>query len=80
MGSGKSTVARALARRLDTQIVDLDGRSSNKKNAQQSRLEEDGEPAFREIETRVLRDVLKIMRRELSHSGAVPGLCPEIAI
>jgi len=60
MGSGKSTVARALARRLDTQMVDLDGEilKQEERSAKQI-IEEDGEAAFREIETRVLRDVLK---------------------
>lgn len=60
MGSGKSTVARALARRLDTQMVDLDieilkqeGRSAK------HIIVEDGEPSFRDIETRVLSDVLQ---------------------
>jgi len=60
MGSGKSTVARALARRLDTQMVDLDIEilKQEERSAKQI-IEEDGEAAFREIETRVLRDVLK---------------------
>ena len=60
MGSGKSTVARALARRLDSQMIDLDGEvlKQEGRSARQI-IEEDGELAFREIETRVLRDVLK---------------------
>ncbi|MBA2527718.1 MAG: AAA family ATPase [Pyrinomonadaceae bacterium] len=59
MGAGKSTVARALARRLDTQMVDLDIEilKQEKRSAKQI-IEEDGEPSFREIETRVLREVL----------------------
>ncbi len=60
MGSGKSTVARALALRLDSQMIDLDGEilKQEERSAKQI-IEEDGEPAFREIETRVLRDVLQ---------------------
>ncbi len=60
MGSGKSTVAQALARRLDTQMVDLDSEilKQEERSAKQI-IEEDGEPSFREIETRVLRDVLQ---------------------
>jgi shikimate kinase len=60
MGSGKSTVARALARRLDSQMIDLDGEILKKeyRSAKQI-IEEQGEPSFREIETRVLRDVLQ---------------------
>lgn len=59
MGSGKSTVARALAFRLDSQMIDLDEEilKQAERSARQI-IEEDGEPAFREIETRVLRDVL----------------------
>jgi shikimate kinase len=60
MGSGKSTVARALAFRLDSQMIDLDEEilKQEERSAKQI-IEEDGEPAFREIETRVLRAVLK---------------------
>jgi shikimate kinase len=60
MGSGKSTVARALALRIKSKMIDLDleifkqeGRSARQI------IDEDGEPAFREIETRVLHDVLQ---------------------
>ncbi len=43
MGSGKSTVARALARRLDTQLVDLDSEilKQEERSAKQI-IEEDG--------------------------------------
>ena len=60
MGSGKSTVARALAFRLDTEMIDLDEEilKQEERSAKQI-IEDDGEPAFREIETRVLRDVLQ---------------------
>jgi shikimate kinase len=60
MGSGKSTVARALADRLESQMIDLDAEilKQEGRSARQI-IEEDGEPAFREIETRVLRDVLQ---------------------
>ncbi|MCM3869708.1 MAG: AAA family ATPase [Pyrinomonadaceae bacterium] len=59
MGSGKSTVAQALALRLDLEMIDLDGQilKQEARSAKQI-IEEDGEPAFREIETGVLRDVL----------------------
>lgn len=60
MGSGKSTVARALARRLNSQMVDLDGEilRQEERSAKQI-IEEDGESSFRDIETGVLRDVLQ---------------------
>ncbi len=60
MGSGKSTVARALALRLDSEMIDLDAEilKQEGRSARQI-IEEQGEPTFREIETRVLRDVLQ---------------------
>jgi shikimate kinase len=60
MGSGKSTVARALARHLDSQMVDLDKEILKQEGRSAKQIiEEDGERSFREIETRVLRDVLQ---------------------
>ncbi len=58
MGSGKSTVARALAFRLDLQMIDLDQEILRQEgHSAKQIIEADGELAFREIETRVLRDV-----------------------
>ena len=60
MGSGKSTVAQALALRLDSPMIDLDGEILKQQGRSPRQIiEEQGEPAFREIETRVLRDVLQ---------------------
>lgn len=60
MGSGKSTVARALARRLNAEMVDLDEEIVKEEGRSPGQiLEEDGEPSFREIETRVLCGVLQ---------------------
>ena len=60
MGSGKSTVARALALRLDSQMIDLDGEILKKEYRSAKQIIEDqGEPSFREIETQVLRAVLQ---------------------
>lgn len=60
MGSGKSTVARALALRLDSQMIDLDGEILKQEGRSAKQIiEEHGEPTFREIETRVLRAVLR---------------------
>ena len=60
MASGKSTVAQALVSRLKSKMIDLDDEIV-KADGRSIRLifEEDGEPSFREIETRVLRGVLQ---------------------
>lgn len=60
MGSGKSTVARALAQLRQCEVVDLDdviaaaeGRSAK------TIIEVDGEPRFRELERQALLQILK---------------------
>ncbi|HKY26718.1 MAG TPA: shikimate kinase [Pyrinomonadaceae bacterium] len=59
MGSGKSTVARALARRLSSTMTDLDAEIARTDGrAPKEIIEQDGEAAFRKIETRVLEQVL----------------------
>ncbi len=69
MGSGKSTIALALARRINTEMVDLDEEIAKvERRSLKQLIEEGGEPAFREIETRVLRSVLQ------SHSARVVSL------
>ena len=59
MGTGKTTVARELGRKLNCLAVDLDelitrreGRSPN------GIIEQDGEEKFREFETQMLREIL----------------------
>ena len=61
MASGKTTVARALARALGCQSIDLDqfiidqtGRSPKEI------IEQDGESVFREVETSLLREALRL--------------------
>jgi shikimate kinase len=60
MGSGKSSVARALGQLLSYEVIDLDsviemdeGRSAR------AIIDEDGEPLFRELEERAVGKVLK---------------------
>ena len=60
MASGKSTVATALSNKLGWQVVDLDHRIE----AQEERtiteiFSSHGEQYFRDIETRILRELLK---------------------
>jgi shikimate kinase len=59
MGSGKTTVARALAQRLSCEMIDLDSFITQREGRSPAEIiEQDGETSFREIETRTLRDVL----------------------
>jgi shikimate kinase len=60
MGSGKTTLAKALARRLNCRAVDLDQViTGQEQRAPREIIEEDGECAFRDVENRALRDVLQ---------------------
>ena len=60
MGCGKSKVARELARSLRVSFVDLDEQITQRKGRSPAQLiVEEGEPAFRAIESNTLRDVLQ---------------------
>lgn len=60
MGSGKTTVARALADILGRELLDLDQVIAEQEGRSAKEIiEQDGEPSFREIETRTLGEVLK---------------------
>jgi shikimate kinase len=60
MGSGKTTVARALADILRRELLDLDQVIAKQEGRTAGEIiEQDGEPSFRETETRSLREVLK---------------------
>lgn len=59
MAAGKTTVAAALAARLACAFVDLDQLITERAGrTPQEIIDEDGEAAFREVETRALREVL----------------------
>ena len=60
MGCGKSKVARELARQLNVLFVDLDEKITQREGRSPAQLiVEDGEPAFRAIESQTLRLVLE---------------------
>jgi shikimate kinase len=60
MGSGKTTVADALARMLNCSSVDLDEAiTASSGRTPRTIIEQDGEQSFREKETRILHDILQ---------------------
>jgi shikimate kinase len=60
MGCGKTTVAEALARQLRCDSIDLDSFIAELEGHSPAEIiKQDGEPAFRQIETDALRDVLE---------------------
>jgi len=60
MGAGKTTVGRELACLLDCVFVDLDDLiTAREGRTPQALIDEEGEPAFREIETHALAEVLR---------------------
>lgn len=59
MGCGKTEVTRALAERLNLRMTDLDAEILKQHGRTAAQLiDEEGEPAFRKIETEVLRELL----------------------
>src|SRR5258706_2498322 len=60
MGCGKSTVAQALARNLACKAIDLDSFITEQEGRSPAQIiEQDGEAAFRQIETQALREALQ---------------------
>ncbi|WP_185783916.1 shikimate kinase [Croceivirga lutea] len=60
MGSGKSTVGRVFAQKLDTTFTDLDERIENESNTTISELfKTHGTIHFRKLESKVLRDFVE---------------------
>jgi shikimate kinase len=59
MGAGKSTVARALAKRLDWRVEDIDERIEREERRDiASIFRQQGEPYFRNLERKALIDLL----------------------
>lgn len=60
MGCGKTTVAEALARRLGCEMIDLDSFIGEREGRSPAEIiQQDGEDAFRAIETRALQNVFE---------------------
>lgn len=75
MGSGKSTVGRELHHRLGYQLVDMDQVIEQRaKKPITAIFAEDGEAAFRDMETELLVELLDpLSRRIISTGGGVIG-------
>ena len=59
MASGKTTVARALGRRIGWRVEDIDERiEARERRTVASIFAQDGEPYFRQVERTVLRELL----------------------
>jgi len=70
MGCGKTTVAGALAQRLGREMLDLDSFITKREGRTPAEIiAEDGEPAFREIETHALRDALRMEHAQVVALG-----------
>lgn len=77
MGTGKTSVGRRVARSLEFDFVDTDEQIVKAEQREISDIfEEDGEAAFRKIETRVLSECCQQSKQVISTGGGIV-VCPE---
>lgn len=71
-GSGKTTVAKLLAERLGWQWLDADAVLEERAGKSIRRIfEEDGEPAFRDLESEILEELCKLDKHVIATGGGV---------
>lgn len=74
MGTGKSTIGWQLSKRLNYKLIDTDQLIVKRCGRPIPQIfEEDGEAAFREIETAVLKDLLSCRGHIISTGGGIIG-------
>jgi shikimate kinase len=70
MGAGKSTVARALAKKIGWRVEDVDERIETRERRTISTIfEREGEPYFRQVEREVLQDLLPLREVVVATGG-----------
>jgi shikimate kinase len=73
MGSGKSTAGKKLAASMGWNFIDLDRKIEEKAGKSIPRIfAEDGEDAFRRVESDVLRDTRSLKQSVISTGGGTP--------
>ena len=70
-GTGKTTVARALASRLTWQAIDADEEMERRHGSARTLFERDGEAAFREKEAALLAELASLERHVIATGGGV---------
>ncbi len=79
MGSGKSSVAKALAELLGYEMIDLDEAIASAEGRSASEIiQDDGEPRFRQLEQQVLSKLLQTPGRRSLPLAAAPGSLKQI--
>ncbi|EKE15180.1 MAG: hypothetical protein ACD_12C00117G0003 [uncultured bacterium] len=73
MGSGKTTVANILAKKLNLEVIEMDHlilKKSGRKNIQEIFVK-DGEEHFRDLETRIAKEILELDDVVISTGGGI---------
>lgn len=72
-GSGKTTIARLLSKRMDCDFIDIDDYIKEKYNKTSAELFKEGEDYFRTIEHQSIGEIVDIGPRIIATGGGVVG-------